>query len=174
MVRRESRLHTSGGLVFKVCCDTPVYPRFSASSAHCGQPLEGAAILFMPSPPATPLCLMCLWLHNCEIHDGARGLFWQLELVIMDCLFCQPFLVSSCRVCHGAASRDGSIDFALSIQTTNLSTSLLIFVSGHLLLHILWIKYLYLQAFLTRHLPSFLKFRMHWSECRNSMSAPWS
>lgn len=121
------------------------------------------------------LSVSCLWLHNCEIHDGARGLFWQLELVIMDCLFCQLFLVSSCRVCHGAASRDGNMDFALSIQTTNLSTSLLIFVSGHLLLlHILWIKYIYLQAFLTRHLPSFLKFRMHWSECRNSMSAPWS
>lgn len=127
------------------------------------------------SPTANPHCLTCLWLHNCEIHNGARGVFWMLELVIVDRLFCQPFLVGSCRVCHGAVSRDRNVDFAVTIQTTNLSASLLIFISRHLLsLHVLRIKYIYLQAFLTLILLYFLKFRMHSFECKNSVSTPWS
>lgn len=156
---------------------------FQHVQPNCRRPVEGAAVLSFPLSNHVSLqsdfCGVAqLWDQVQggwqKVAAGAGGVFWQLELVTTDHLFCQLFLVSSCRVCPGAITRDKNVDFAVLSQITNLSANLFVFICGSLLLQrILWNKYIYLQAFLTLILP-FLKFRMHRSGCKKHTSARWS
>lgn len=76
MLKRQSRLHSGGGLVFKMCCicNLSIYKsNFQHVQPHCRWPVEGAAVLSFPLSShvslLSHLCVVAQLWDKCKEDD---------------------------------------------------------------------------------------------------------
>lgn len=137
-------------------------PIFNMFSLIVGGQWKGQPSSPFPSPATCTYCLTCVWLHNCEISARkmtesccwSQGCSLAAEALDYRSPILSAFLGWFTLSVSGGCNRDRNVDFAVLNKITNLSASLFIFIFGCLLTHSL--KYIYLQAFLTLILLSFL------------------